>query len=79
MEKDEQILDMKGNYHQLEMKFEKFMEEKEVFSEISEKVFMLGRSNDALAKNFVIPGKWELCCNTETDGLCGTVLEHDIW
>lgn len=28
VEKDQQILDMKTNYHQLEMKFEKFMDEK---------------------------------------------------
>ncbi len=57
IEKDQQIMDMKSNYHQLEMKFEKFMEEKEMFAEISEKVLTLGRSNDGLAKNFVIPSK----------------------
>ncbi len=40
------------------MKFEKFMEEKEVYADISQKVLTLGRINDALTKNFVIPGKW---------------------
>jgi hypothetical protein len=54
-EKEHQILDMKTNYHQLEMKFEKFMEDKDTYHQITEKILTLGKSNDALSKNFVIP------------------------
>lgn len=31
-----------------------------MFAEINEKVLTLGKSNDGLAKNFIIPGKWEI-------------------
>ena len=39
------------------MKFEKFMEEKDAYSQLTEKVLTLGHSNDSLAKNFVTLNK----------------------